>query len=259
MERKRYTGKFFRDAMPEWKKKKDFCLSRIFFRVPSYYVSAFFANMGISANTVSFFSALVAIVGACCYLIPHYYAHIIGALFVAFWSVLDCVDGNLARSVHKQPFGIFADAMSSYILVGILCMTMGVAVYQTGGLFVTKGCVWFVVLGAFASSSDSLMRLIYQKYKNTEAELARMGVLEIDYDQRLDIRQTMSWKVKFESWFGIDGMLNFIIFVGSLFHALDIVVIYCAVYFGGAFVFSVSKLVNKAIKKSKVYATKMPQ
>lgn len=255
----KYTAKYFKDAMPEWKRKKDFWLARILFREPSYYLSAICANWGIGANTVSYFSAIVAIVGAICYLMPSYYAHVVGAFFVVFWSILDCVDGNLARSVKKQPFGVFADAISSYILVGIICMAMGVAVYHDGGAFVNKGRVVFIVLGALASSSDSLMRLIYQKYKNTEAELARMGVLEISYDERLDINQTTSWKVRIESWFGIDGVLNVAIFVATILNALDIVVIYCLFYFGGAFIYSVINMVKKAVKLSLLYSEKMPQ
>ncbi len=244
----KYSGAFFRESLPKWKRKKEFFIARYLYRVPSYYISAFCANWGIKANTVSYFSAIVAVLGAGCFLVPNYYIHVVGALLVFLWSILDCVDGNLARSVEKQPFGVFADAMSSYILVGILCTTMGVAVYQEGGYLFKSGNVVIIILGAFASSADSLMRLIYQKYKNTEAELATQGVIQVEYDRRLDNSQTESWRVRLESWMGIDGVLNIFILIATIVNALDLAVLYCLLYYGGACVYSVCNIIRKAVR-----------
>lgn len=249
-----YNANYFRQALPDWKKKKEFILSRLFFREPSFYLTAFCANHHIKANTVSYLSVLVAVVGACCYLVPSYHFRIAGALLVWFWSVLDCVDGNLARSMEKQPFGAFADAMSSYVLVGLVCTTIGVSVYYEGGLLLTPGCHWAIVVGACASSSDSLMRLIYQKYKATERDLAMLGVLEPCYDKRTDETQTGSLLVRIESWLGIDGVLNIGLFMGTLFHALDIVLIYCFLYYGSACALSVMKLTKRAIDNAEKYS-----
>lgn len=237
--------------MPEWKRKKDFFLARWFFREPSYYVAALCANMGIRANTVSYFSALVAVCSAIFFLLPGYTCHLIGAFIVALWNLLDCVDGNLARTIGKQPFGGFADAMSSYILSGVICTAIGVAIFDSGGVFVEKGCVWIIVVGAYASASDTLMRLIYQKYKNSEIELAQKGVIEVAYDQRLDNAQTTSWRVRVESWLGIDALLNFVILFSAIFNCLDIVIFYCTIYFGGACLYSIINLIKKASKIAK--------
>ena len=45
----------------------------------------------------------------------------------------------IARNVKKQPFGAFADAASSYILVGFLGACIGYSVYTDGGMFL---CFW---------------------------------------------------------------------------------------------------------------------
>ena len=246
-----YTASFFRNALPAWKKRKEFILARLLFREPSFYLTAFCANMHIKANTVSYFSVLVATAGTTCFLVPLYEVRVLGALFVWFWSILDCVDGNLARTIEKQLFGTFADAMSSYILVGVICTAIGVSVYYEGGLFVGPNNIWMIVLGAYASSCDTLMRLIYQKYKTTEIELAKQGLIEIDYEKRIDETQTGSWKVRLESWLGIDGLLNIGIFVATVFHSLDLVVFYCVLYYGGAFFLSTINIVMKAIRKAR--------
>ena len=58
----RYTSKFFKEEMPEWKRKKDPILSRFFYRKIAFRTAAFAANAGISANSVSYFSIIIGIV-----------------------------------------------------------------------------------------------------------------------------------------------------------------------------------------------------
>ena len=123
----KYTAKYFKDNMPEWKRKKDAFVVQKFYRPLSFYGSSFAANHGISANTVSYFSVIVAIIGCILFLFDSKGLCICGAVLFSVWSWLDCVDGNLARSVRKQPFGEFADSMSSYILVGLMGSAMGIS------------------------------------------------------------------------------------------------------------------------------------
>ena len=178
----KYSPKYFRDNMPEWKRKKDPPLSRIFYRPLSFVFSSLFSNLGITANDVSYFSIIVALSSCVMFLIQNHVCHIIAAILTNIWLLFDCIDGNIARSVKKQPFGEFADGISSYILVAFLCTSMGISVYFSGGAIVDKHCIWIVLLGALASTSDTLMRLIYQKYKSTERELADEGIIEIEND-----------------------------------------------------------------------------
>ena len=217
----KYTAKYFKDNMPEWKRKKDAFVVKKFYRPISFYGSSFAANHGISANTVSYFSVIVAIIGCILFLFDSKGLCICGAVLFSVWSWLDCVDGNLARSVRKQPFGEFADSMSSYILVGLM-------------------------------GSDSLMRLIYQKYKNTEKELSEKGVLEIENDLRKDHSKVGSFRVRIEETLGIGGILPLLILLATIFNGLDLVIFYCFVYYGGSAVAVIIILATKAIKKAKL-------
>jgi phosphatidylglycerophosphate synthase len=253
----KYTAKFFRKSMPEWKRKKDPILTRWFYRPLSFYGSAFCANRNISANTVSFFSAIIAVLACSCFVYDNHSSRVIGAVLCNFWLFLDCVDGNIARSVKKQAFGAFADSMSSYILVGLLCTSLGIAAYFDGGIFIPKGCVWIILLGAVASSSDSLMRLIYQKYKNTEKDLEKLNVLHAEIDERQDPNESTNWKNKIDETFGIGGIMPILILFASISHALDLMVIYCFCFFFPVAIISIIVLVRKAIKAAKIY--KMPE
>lgn len=254
-----YTGKYFHDTMPEWKRKKDCALARYFFRPWSFYISAWCANRGISANTVSYWSVLIAIIGALCFLVDNYWWHIAGGILFNVWYMMDTVDGNLARSVRKQPFGVFADSMSSYSLVAFMGAPIGYAVYCDGGVLVGPGMPLAIVIGAFASTGDTLMRLIYQKYKATERELHDKGVIEIEYDKRLDENASTSLIVRLEEWLGVGGYLCLFVLLAAIFNALDILLIYIFVYYCGACIVMMAKYIHKAIIAANKYGDKMPQ
>ena len=249
--RKKYTSKFFKEGLPEWKRIKDPPTSRILYRPLSFITSSVCANLGISANSVSYFSTLIAIIACILFIIPNYICNIIGAILVNIWLLLDCTDGNIARTVKKQPFGDFADSISSYTLVAFLCSAMGISSYFSGGLIFEKKSIWIVLLGILASTSDTLMRLVYHKYKASEKELAEKGVLEVEYDKRKDTKATNSLLVRIESDFGIGGILPLMILIGTIFKSLDLVVIYCFIYFFFSGLVMNLKYVKKAIDKTK--------
>ena len=206
----RYTPKYFKDAMPEWKRKKDPPLSRIFYRPAGYVLATLFSNAGVSANTVSYLSIIEGII-ACVLLLPdHYGCRVAGAVLVNLWLVLDCTDGCIARGVKAQPFGEFVDGISSYIIVALLGICMGMAVFSEGGLLIKPGCPWMILAGALASVSDTLMRLIYQKFKAEEAALAEKGIIERVSDRRTDHQEVGSLRVKIEQDFGrFEGINRF--------------------------------------------------
>ena len=72
----------------------------------------------------------------------------------------------------------------------------------------SKGSPWIILVGALASSSDSLMRLIYQKYKNTERNMADKGIIKLENDIRTDHSQVGSFRVRIEAELGIGGLLQ---------------------------------------------------
>ena len=248
---KKYTSKYFKDNLPEWKRKKDPILSRIFYRPLSFVTASICANLGISANTVSYFSILIAIASCVLIAIPNYICNIIGAILVNVWLLSDCTDGNIARSVKKQPFGEFADGISSYILVGFLCTSLGIAAFFNNGLLIHKNCIWIVLLGTIASSSDTLMRLIYQKYKSGERELVDKKLIKLEDDKRTNKEQTTSLIVRLESDFGVGGILPLIILIGTILKMFDLIVIYCFMYYFFAGLLMSLKYIKKAMKKTK--------
>ena len=236
----RYTAKYFRDRIPEWKNRKDFILVRIFYRPVSFYVSAFCANHGIQANTVSVFSSFMAVIACLMFLFGRYECNVAGALLISLWLILDCSDGDLARNVKAQPFGDFVDGESSYILVALLGSCMGVSAYFTEGcgVFFHTGNAWLIFAGAMASSCDTLVRLIYQKYQNTAADHAAKNIIPKQREKRTEHEHSGSLRVKIENWPGLPGMLPVIILAAAVLNALDIAILYMVLFYcTGAAVF----------------------
>lgn len=250
----KYSYKYFKNGLPEWKRRKDPLIAQIFYRRVSFAIAAICANLGIGANAVSYFSAFIAIIACSLFVVNNSTANLWGAILVNIWLILDCVDGNLARSYKKQIFGEFADGISSYILVALMCTAISIPVYFNGGIFIQAGNPFIIVLGALASTSDTLMRLIYQKYKMSEYELIEQGRLPPKPPKdNASPREKFSLVKRIEEELGVGGILPLILLVATLYNALDIVVLYCVCFYGAMCIVSTLIHIRKAIRTTKKY------
>ena len=108
-----------------------------------------------------------------------------------------------------------------------------------------------LLFGAVASISDTLMRLIYQKYKATELDMAEKGIVEIEPDVRKDPNKAGTLRMKIEQDLGIGGILPVIILLGTIFHMSDLVVFYMFTYYGISCMAVTGLYIRKAILAAK--------
>lgn len=246
----KYTAKYFRDSIPEWKKKKDPLIARYFYRALSFYFSSFCANRGISANAVSYFSMFIAI-GAClCYFFNYHSYHILGAILVNIWLLVDCIDGNIARSIKKQPFGEFADASSSYFLISYIYVFMGYAIYNEGGGLFHSGDITIVMLVSIATVSDSYTRLLYNKYNQGEREY-QQKFLGLEPQKELTEPKVPSRMEQLYEALSIGGYYPIAILIMTLLHFLDLFLIYIFVFNIVFSLFVCTRCFRNAIKKTR--------
>lgn len=250
---KKYRVEDFKASTPEWKRKKETFIGKVLYRPLSYVISCMLANMGVKANSVSYFSILVTIIGCALFVCDNHMCHIIGALFFILWAILDCVDGDMARTIGKQPFGDFADAISCYILQGLMCTTMGVATYHSGGVLFEPSNYLIVFIGSIASTANCLMRLIYQKYLSAEKDLVEKGIIKKTEDVWKDKDQVSNFKVKFKETMGVGGIFPFIVLFAVIYNALDIVLLYCLALYGIAFLYTSYGYVKRTVITAKQY------
>lgn len=253
----KFSPKYFHDNIPDWKRKKDSLICQLIVRPISYLGSSLCANLHISANAVSYFSLLIAIIGNVLFVFNNKICAIIGASLMIFWLLLDCVDGNLARSYKKQPYGEFADALSSYVLIALMGPCVAVYCYFTGGTVIPKENIWIVFAGAIISSSDTFMRLAYQKFNSTTKEMVNDGVIkDEDKDYRKDHSKVKSIKSRIES--SMD-YFPFVLLFAVIFNFADIYLFFIGCYYVFACLFTLGRLILKALKVRKVpYTNNFP-
>lgn len=247
-----YSPLFFKRGLPEWKRKKDPFLSQFFYRPISFVTSSIFASLGCSANTVSYLTIIVSFAASAFYFFDSHTMHIWGAIMVNLWLLLDCTDGNIARCVKKQPFGVFADATACYTLIAFIYPAMGYAVYLDGGYFFEAGSILIVILGSLVSCSDLLLRLVFHKFREGEIELNKVRNVKDNWlDEYKPHKQSI--KARLIAAVNPGGYQPVFILLGTLFYFLDIVLLFCLVIDAVGLIFYLSVYIRKAIKLSKEY------
>lgn len=227
----KYTIHYFKQSLPEWKRKKDSFLVRHFHGPLSFVMSSFFVKLNMTANMVSAISLVVGILASICYLFDGKITYFIGAVLLNIWMVLDCADGNIARSVQRQPFGEFIDATSGYALLGNLFICMGVAAYRCDGLLITRGNFWIVIIGAIASESDTLGRLLYQKYINQEVIINRGNLQETEAGtESVSVGRLRKIEDRIDKELGLNGIFLPIVILVSLFKWFDVFLIFYMIF-----------------------------
>lgn len=256
MEERNYSIKFFHDSLPEWKRKIDSIPVRVFYRPASFVMASVCTKMGMTANTVSYISGIIGLVGCVCYLLNIYCLNILGAVLINFWLVLDCTDGNMARCVKKQAYGEFADAVAGYVLIGFMCTCIGFAAYMEDGLLVKAGNPWIILLGAFGSAADALTRATYNKFKSTSRDMCDRGIMPEVQDDAKASHQRGFLRALFEDQFGLGGFLPLFILLATIFHALDIITIYLFLYYGAGLAATLFVTIRNAIIAAQKYEVK---
>ena len=218
-------------SLPPEKAKEESLWSRFVCRPLSFPVSWAALRMGLSPAFVSYFSAVVSVAGGILFAWPSFLLAGIGVILLNFFSVLDCVDGNMARVMGKAgPWGGWADAITGFITY--------TSVFFATGIYMYFKTLWWPVLlvAGLTSSANLLTRIAYQIYKNIVGESAHGSV---SFERRLAEEA------------GITGFLMPLLLV---FHVCDflpgmwLIVWFNAAFYGGGCAVTIIKLARKAAK-----------
>jgi phosphatidylglycerophosphate synthase len=166
-----YTLKEIWDSLPQEKKQQDGLWTRFVLRPLSIPITWLALALGLSANGVSYISVLFSIAGGVLFSLEGFWLPLWGVLLLNFFSILDCVDGNISRVTKTAgPWGGWADAVMGFIAYTAVFLSTGVYVFQRGG--------WWLILvvTALTSSANLLTRVAYQIYKNIKGQEAHGSV-----------------------------------------------------------------------------------
>ena len=158
-------------AMPPEKREqcKDDIFSFYIGRKLTYLMTIPFLYTNLTPNNVTFLSIIILIVGFTINCFANSKSLMIVAWICYFlWSLLDGVDGNIAR--YRRQFsklGDIYDTMGGYAAYALMFLGMGIGAWLNPGNFSFISSPYYIVLGAISSISSIFPRLIYQKIKAT--------------------------------------------------------------------------------------------
>ncbi|MCI8866479.1 MAG: CDP-alcohol phosphatidyltransferase family protein [Lachnospiraceae bacterium] len=240
----KYTVEDIKKSFPESKAKKEPFWGRVFLRRTSFYITYFFINHNWTPNKVSLLSCIVAIIGCILLCFDQLLFIWMGVFILNIWSVLDCVDGNIARCLKKTSLaGEFFDAVGGYTISAFIMPGVGMAAYHTTGLF-GQYRIYLIFIASLAGICDIFSRLIYQKYSNSmmQMEYKRIGADGIavensgfySNDNHFSFIKKLSLYIDYE--FGIGGDELMFLIIAVLINKIDIFLIMYSLYYIMGFV-----------------------
>ena len=184
-------------------------------------------NTKIKPITVTLWSVIAAIIGACLLSFgKSMEVWIAGVFFLYLWNLLDGVDGNLARcqnTCSKQ--GELWDAFGGYAALILTFIPVSIAAYNDVGRFDLIEKHWLLILGGLTSSLSIFPRLMLHKKMN-------IGIGDADSEtfrnkKNFGIAQIISLNI-----ISATGFMQVFILICILTHTLNVFVIaYFVIYF----------------------------
>jgi len=101
----------------------------------------------VTPNFVTVIDFFIGLIGLSLFLVPNYFAAVAGAIILHFNSIVDGIDGEIARLRHESSkFGANLDSFSDETLGALLYVAIG---YH---LMITGNSEWFFVVGIFTGA-----------------------------------------------------------------------------------------------------------
>lgn len=244
----KYEPSYFQKTMPEWKKKKDPVIARLIHRPISFVFSSVFVELGFTANQVSFVALIIALLTCILFLSSNIAVLIVAFFMLNLWSIVDSADGNIARSLGGRPYGDFIDATSSYLLYGVMFLSLGYSVYCSGGLVIQVGTAQVIAVGALTGMFDTMTRLFFQKMKNNTYEMEK-GINHNE-NKAISVDRSNSMlgriQIKIDSEFTCGGTVHLLLLlICILTRTVDVYISIYFVYNGLTFLVSLVYLIAK--------------
>ncbi len=215
----------------------------------SFFPSWIFVTLGISANQTTILSIIVGLIGSVFLFFGQWQFCVIGSLFVNLFLVLDCVDGNIARTTKTFSLkGKFLDRIAAGIVLAFMYQGIGVGLYfneddkfiQLINNYYNIPIFSYIFLGIVASVLSSMRILIEDAYQKilTEKIFIDSTIKNIE-EKNIDIgkeKKNFSQTCKNIFYFcerNINDSCGFIfplLFIGAVFNVLSLLLIFYTLF-----------------------------
>ena len=164
---------------------------------------------------------------------------IVGWLFFFLWAILDCVDGNLARSKNQcSQKGELWDAIGGYATMVLMYFAAGIVAFFDNNLFPYAENYWMLILGGATAICSIFPRLVLHKKEGIE--MSSKGVVS----ELVDKKNFSFPKIVMMNFISVIGMFQVLFFVCMLTHTLNWFILFYCVVNVGMMVISIWKMVK---------------
>jgi len=188
----------------------------------SFYVAWVCLKFGISANQTTFLSVIVGFSGCILIASGQYYDVIAGSILINCWLLLDCVDGDIARTKGSTShYGQFVDALAGYLVSGLVFASIGIGCVS--GISCITSCNGLLILGLgfWGSLSYVLTKLISLQYKYLLSHTSTVSAQGHNSVSKIAF-------LIFRNVYGVSGVFCPLLLLAAIFRFLDLFIIFYA-------------------------------
>jgi phosphatidylglycerophosphate synthase len=233
----------FRDvcaSLPREKFLAESFWSRFVLRPLSFPAAWLALACGMSPNMMSWLSALCALAGGALLGWAGGAGQWAGVALLFVFSVLDCADGNMARTTKiYNPWGSWTDAVGGYIAYTACLLGLGMAAERAGGFGPAGLCVF---LGGFSAAANMLLRAAVQFSRLTAQAIARDCGQEARPGEKHENPGREKW---ISENLGVTGIMSPAIAAGLAFSRIHWVLFFYTLLYGVGSVWVIFKLALK--------------
>ena len=242
----KYTLRDVIASLPREKFLQEAFWSRLVLRPLSFPPSWLALACGMTPNMMSWLGAFCAIAGGALLGWGNTALQWAGIALLFVFSVLDCADGNMARTLKtSNPWGSWTDAVGGYIAYTASLLGLGMAAERCGGFGPAGLCVF---LGGFSAAANMLMRASVQFSRITALNIAK-AVSAGESAASEEKHEKPSREKWISENLGITGIMSPAIAVGLVFLWLHWILFFYALLYGAGSVWVIFKLALKTARK----------
>ncbi|MDR1893720.1 MAG: CDP-alcohol phosphatidyltransferase family protein [Spirochaetales bacterium] len=239
----KYTLAEIRAALPPEKRRSDGLWGRFVLRPLSFYFTWLALKLRMGADAVSALSALVSLASAVLFSCPGFVLPLLGAAGFNLFSILDCVDGNVARITKTAgPWGGWVDAVTGYAAY--------TEVFTALSLYCYLRRPWWpvLVIGGLTGGANLLARLAYQNYRSFHPSRSLPPTPSPSAGKVF----SLSREQYLADLVGISGLLMPALLAAHLLgRGMFLIVGFNFLFYGGGCLFTLGKLVRTCYRERK--------
>jgi phosphatidylglycerophosphate synthase len=211
--------------------------SYLIYRPLSFYVTPLFLRLGVPILSVTLTSGVLAALMLAIAIRGGAHAYLYVAAIGFTFHVLDCVDGNMARTVGRPSrFGGLVDGCIDMSFWSLLFVSVGLLVRHTGG----------GVLGQWALPFSMALPIMVLLNRQTRDNFTVMFEQATYFSSEIPLKLSLG-DMAMIGFVGLEGTYVFAIVIGGAFGVLDKVLVGMGIYVGIIFIGALWMTFSKAL------------